>query len=446
MVVIKSEKRILKIVFFITLIIMLSGCVNENSGAVPEKENVETEIQDLKENLTFRITWKTYSGRGETIRKIVDSFNLQNETEYNINTIDGDEDLTKIEELLRTDDVVDIYVLPYRYVQSLGNDKQLDNLTNFFNDSKDLFYPELWNLGVVDQKLFGIPWMGHSMGLIYNKDLLKKAGVNPGTITSVESLITACKKIEEKTDAKGFGLVGANHNDVSWMVNQFIYGFGGSLVSDDGTEVVINSDASKSALEFYKNELGNYAQNSWTEDTGLEVMEYFRKQEIAFEIQGLWGVTDIWKTGNNFETGVIPLERIGLLPEVGPMMIALQPGLSEGKKLTAVAFIKYLISVEAQEMIMMGEYSIERDSYYPFRLPVRKDIAQSSVFDTYPEFVVFLSGFEHPSIDVPVPMWQVIKDDLYAPYLHKVMRNEISIDDFLKMIEDKGNQILLESN
>jgi multiple sugar transport system substrate-binding protein len=255
-------------------------------------------------------------------------------------------------------------------------------------------------------------------------------------------LLLACEKVEENTDADGIGLVGANHNDVSWMVNQFIYGFGGSLVSDDGMEVTINSEASKLAIDFYKNKLGKYAQPTWTNDTGIEVMTYFRNQEIAFEIQGLWGVTDIWKNGNCFETGIISLESIGLFPEVGPMMLAVQPDIPEEKHDAIVAFIDYLLTVEAQEMIMQGEYSPEHDAYYPFRLPVRTDIAESSVFKKYPEFTVFLSGFEYPSIDVPVPLWQNIKDSIYAVNLNKVMNNQLSIDEFLKLIQAKGNEIL----
>jgi multiple sugar transport system substrate-binding protein len=223
---------------------------------------------------------------------------------------------------------------------------------------------------------------------------------------------------------------------------EFIYGFGGSLVSPDGSTVTVNSQNSKDAINFYKNELGRYAQDTWVDDTGVEVMDYFRNQQIAFEIQGLWGITDIWKSGNNFETGVIPLEQLGLYPEIGPMMLSLQPNLSKEKKDAAVEFIQFLITQKAQDMIMEGEYSPEHDAYYPFRLPVRKDISKSMVFKKYPEFAVFLSGFSQPSIDVPVPLWQRIKDDYYAPGLHSVMKGTTSVDEFLQQIEQEGNRIL----
>jgi multiple sugar transport system substrate-binding protein len=283
------------------------------------------------------------------------------------------------------------------------------------------------------------------MGLIYNKNLLDKAGVEPSTINSLEGLITACEKIEANTQAKGIGLVGANHNDVSWMINQFIYGFGGSLVDSTGKKVTINSEQAKTAIDFYKNKLGVHAQSSWKTDTGVEVMDAFREQQVAFEIQGIWGITDIWGNGKKFDTGVIPLESIGLYPEVGPMMLSIPSNLSDEKETAAIDFIKYLISKAAQDQIMDGEYSPEHDAYYPFRLPVRKDITETVVFKDHPEFTAFISGFSKPSIDVPVPLWQTIKDQIYAPGLHQVMDDEMSIDEFLQKVEKEGNIVLQEN-
>ena len=440
-----SMIRFCKIIFFL----ILSAALITSCG-MQSKENSQGKNTDLnsktnvKDNLNFRITWKTYSGRGEAISKIVDSYNAMNQTGYKIELVDGDENLEEIETLLGNPGTVDIYMLPYRYVQYLGYENKLQDLSNSMPNEESLFYENLWKLGVVNKKVYGVPWLGHSMGLIYNKQILEKAGVNPANIRSLDSLVTACKKVEENTAAKGIGLVGANHNDVSWMVNQFIYGFGGSLVNSEGTQVTINSKNAKDAIEFYKNELGSYAQDSWLSDTGVEVMDYFRNQQIAFEIQGLWGITDIWQNGSKFETGVIPLEDIGLYPEVGPMMVSIQPYLSEKKKTAAIEFVRYLISKEAQEMIMNGEYSPEHDAFYPFRLPVRKDISNSVVFKEYPEFVAFLSGFSKPSIDVPVPLWQRIKDEYYAPGLHQVMKGTLSVDDFLLKIQTEGNKILKE--
>lgn len=425
------------VMLFISSLIV--GCSSSDSGE-------SSSVIEEKETLIFRITWKTYSGRGEAIQAIVNTYNSTNKDHFKIKMIDGDEDLKAVDDLLKKDSPIDIYVLPYRFVKYLGLNNKLMDLTKDFEPVKDYFYQNLWDLAVVDGNAYGIPWLGHSMCLIYNKNLLKKAGVDPLSIKSITDLATACEKVEAHTEAQGIGLVGANHNDVSWMVNQFIYGFGSSLVDKDGKKVVINNQKSKEALDFYKNTLGKHAQKTWVNDTGIEVMDYFRRQQVAFEFQGLWGVTDIWKNGNPFEVGVIALDDIGLYSEVGPMMLALPAEMSADKKEAAEQFVRFLISKEAQKTIMHGEYSPEHDAYYPFRTPVRKDLTDSLFFKDHPEFLPFLEGFKNPSIDVPVPKWQKIKDQYYAPGLNQVMEDKVSIEVFLNSLEAEGNKLLMEED
>lgn len=449
----RMGRRIIITFLIAILLLELSGCKQSSKQKLSSQEAETSKIVSEEKVLNFRITWKAYSGRGEAINRIVSNYNEQSHMPYKVVVKDGDEDSISIEKLLNRASVesapskeqeagIDIYILPYRYIQYFGSKKLLMNLTEEFSSEKGVFYSKLWELSMVNEELYGIPWLGHTMGLIYNKNLLDKAEVDPESIIDLASLVVACEKVERSTDAMGIGLVGAEHNDISWMVNQFIYGFGGSLVSEDGLKVTINSEQTKDALRFYKDILGSHAQSSWKTDTGVEVMDAFRSQQIAFEIQGLWGITDIWKNGNSFKTGVIPLERINLYPEVGPMMVALPIDLEEQKEATAIDFIRYLISKEAQRQIMEGEYSPEKEAYYPFRLPVRTDSGKDDYFDNHPEFSEFLTGFNQPSIDVPTPRWQEIKDQYYAPGLHQVMLGQISIDDFLKNIEEQGNRIL----
>jgi len=428
-----------RIAFLIAIILI--AC--QFSCNTPPTSQADSMIQptETRENISFRITWQDYSGRGQAINKIVEQYNQLSQEDAVITLISGDEDMVSIQTLLESD-AQTVFVLPYRFVQYFGDLGLLTDLTSEFEEEASAFYPEVWALGTANGNTFGIPWLGHSMCLLYNKTLLDKAGVDPASIVDLDSFVSALIAIEEKTDAMGIGLVGAESNDVSWMVNQFIYGFGGKLVNKTGDRVLINSQQSSDALDFYMNVLGAHAQLSWTKDTGTEVMKYFLNQEVAFEIQGIWGISDIQKNGSPFEVGVIPLKQIGVCSEIGPMMLAIPESKSEQAKQQAIAFIRYMISIDAQQAILNGEYSPERDAYYPFRTPIRKDMADAQVMQLNPVYQVFIEGFGNPSIDVPVPAWQSIKKDLYEPGLHSVMIGAISIETFLTMIETEGNKIL----
>ena len=434
-----ASRRFLIVIILLFSFVFLISCGEKTQIDSSKQSNTA----DAGVKLNFRITWKDYSGRGEAIQKIVDSYNEEMSGDSAIAMVGGDEDIAAIEELLKSGSET-VYVLPYRFVKYFSDKGYLEDISAAFSEEENLFYPEVWDLGTVDNVTFGIPWLGHSMCLLYNKDLLDKAGVDAGSIKSLDALTKALEMVEQKTDAKGIGLVGADSNDISWMVNQFIYGFGSSLVSGDGKTVEINNEKSRAALDYYKNVLGMHAQATWTADTGEEVMKHFRNQEVAFEIQGIWGVTDILKNGSPFEVGIIAMDDVGLCAEVGPMMLAIPAGMSDQKKEEAIRFIRYMISADAQEKIMNGEYSPEHDAYYPFRTPIRIDMADSQIFKSNPEYKLFIEGFQNPSIDVPVPAWQKIKDDLYGSGLHRVMSGETTIDAFLEMMETEGNIILNE--
>lgn len=431
------------------LILLLGLCIIVTLGCLAcLAEPKQTEVQPVtsassKEVIRFRITWQDFSGRGEAIKRMVSQYNEANPGSIPVEVVGGDEDLELIKADLSANEKNTIYVLPYRYVQFFGSLSTLSKLESNFEPELDLFYPKLLELGTVDHHVFGIPWIGHSICLLYNESLVQKAGIDMAGITSLDKLTAALQSIESHTDAKGIGLVGANHNDVSWMVNQFIYGFGGKLVDSSGKMVAVNSIQARKALDYYRNVLGRYAQPTWVDDTGTEVMKAFLNQEIAFEFQGVWGVTDVEKNGNPFKVGIIELNKIGLYPEVGPLMLSVSSAIDPAIKPQAVKFMQYLISSDAQSIIMKGEYSPEHDAYFPFRVPVRKDLIDSVLKEKYPQFIPFVHGFENPSIDVPVPRWQIIKDKYYAPGLHQVMAGNLSIDQFLTQLEIDGNNSIL---
>ena len=436
-----KRRKIARLLLATLLVLIISGCSPDSdtsmqtAAPLPQVDVTST----VTRGVSLRITWALYSGRGEAIQKIVAAYNATRSTP--VAMTGGDEDMKAIQALLDSGAPY-LYVLPYRYVEYFGMKGALLDLTAAFETEKSSFYPEVWALGNVKGVTYGIPWLGHAMCLLYNQTLLAKAGVDAASIQSLASWVSAMKQVEARTDAKGFGLVGAEGNDVSWMVNQFIYGFGGSLVNREGTAVTINSKESRAALTFYKNILGAYAQPSWLQDTGVQVMDHFRDQQIAFEIQGIWGVTDIQKNGDPFEVGVISLKDIGLCAEVGPMMLAIPADLGEPMRSQALDLIRYLISPKAQEQILMGEYSPERDTYYPFRTPIRSDATAAEAFRAYPAYEKFIEGFKNPSVDVPVPAWQLVKDTYYSPGLHRYLAGEISADTLLTQIETEGNRLL----
>ena len=356
--------------------------------------------------------------------------------------IGGNENSEEIDTLLAEKDQNTVYVLPYRYIKHYGFEGMLSELSAGMIAYQDLYYEDIWKLNLVNGELYGVPWIGHSICLLYNKDLLAQAEVNPADIVDLETFAAALAKVEANTSARGIGLVGADHNDLSWMVNQFVYGFGSSLVDMETGAVTVNNDLTRQAILFYKEVLGSHAQDTWQSDTGVEVMKYFLNQEVAFELQGIWGLTDVYKNGRPFEVGIIVPSDIGIKSEVGPLMLSIPKEMSEENKVGAEDFIKYLMSSEAQTKIMLGEYSPEHDTYYPFRIPLRIDLMNTLIKENYEDYLPFIEGMKNPSIDVPIAEWKTVKTEIYEEGLHRVMTGELEIDMFLEDLERKANLLI----
>ncbi len=387
--------------------------------------------------INFRITWELHSARGVAIGKIVDAYN-GSQKKVHVNLVGGNEVFTDFISELEKDET-DVYMVPYRYVRDTQISGEFIELGDIYELYDELYYETVKQMAKSNGKIVSVPWIGHSMALIYNKDIVEKAGVDPQQFTSLDDLLDACKTINDNTGKKGLGLIGAESHDITWMMSQFIYTFGGCLAGCDTdgiqTEVMINSEQSYNAIDFYINELGAYAQDGWQEHTGEDVMDAFRVGEIAFEIQGPWGITDIWKSNAGFETGAISLAQMGMYSEVGPLMLSISKdsGDVEGAK----DFVSYLLKKSTLERVMDGEYDDKYETYYPYRVPLRTDMESSAFFTRYPEFLVFIEGYEMPSINTPSSEWVSIYKNIYAYYMHIAATGEIDISEALQNIENR---------
>lgn len=397
-----------------------------------------------KQELKFRITWATDSGRGKAISKIVEEFNKENPN-IHVTLVGGSEDIQELTTMFTSQDVPDVVQLPYRYTQKFGSEGLLLESNDELKKETSNFYDSIIKLGQVNGKTYGIPWIGHAIGLVYNKDLFAKAGLDPEKApTTWDELSSYSKIIEEKTGVKGLALVSKEGGDLNWLFAQFIYQNGGKIVNEDGT-IALNSPEAIEAINFYK-ELLKYSAGTVGETDGKGVMQLFKEGKAAMEIQGPWGVTDIWKAGNPFKVGTakLPKGKVGAFAEVGPHMLTI-PATVDAKKMDAInKFIQFMVSKKGSEMIMLGEYDEATKASYPFRVPIRKDMADVEYFKQHPEFLPFIEGLNEPSIEVPTPAYAQVREEIAIPAFAKILQGKMTTEAAVKEIQEKGNAKIKE--
>ena len=229
----------------------------------------------------------------------------------------------------------------------------------------------------------------------------------------------------------------------------FAHQAGAKLVKEVNGEyqVALNSTEGKKALEFYVKLVNEVCPPDTGNKDGGGVMADFRNQVAAMEFQGPWGITDIWKNGRPFEVSAAPVPAgpAGRAADIGPYMLAITTGIKGEQLEASYQLINFLGSKKGQEMLMRGEKA-QDGNYYPFRVPIRKDMATTEYFQQNPEFIAFIEGMKYPSINSPIKEWVKISAEVYRSELNKAVLGLITPEEALKNIEERGNKILAESS
>jgi N,N'-diacetylchitobiose transport system substrate-binding protein len=192
------------------------------------------------------------------------------------------------------------------------------------NDSASadqLFLASLNSASVYQDKLYAMPFYAGDRVLIYRKDLMTAAGIDPTTITSKDKLIAASKTLAQKNSSvKDFsGLYVAGQNWYSLL--QMIWDRGGSLATNTGGTwaAQLESAASVQGIQDY---VDYYKAGS----TGPKNNDEMNPPEYTLFQQGKVGMF----VGNGWEigSGIGKTGAVTSMDQVGVMAI---PSVNDGK-------------------------------------------------------------------------------------------------------------------
>lgn len=158
------------------------------------------------------------------------------------------------------EDVFYTYFTDARHVAGIH---QAADLTPYLEGLKSYrsIQKQLRDIYTVDGKVYGIPRTGYSMGLIYNRALFRKAGLDPDQPpTTWEEVRADARRIA----ALGDGTVGyadySAQNQGGWHFTAELYSQGGDVVGPDGRKATIDTPAGRAVLQ-------NLHDMRWTDDS-----------------------------------------------------------------------------------------------------------------------------------------------------------------------------------
>lgn len=338
----------------------------EEAGAeTTEKEDgiALVQKQEASEGTTEIEFW--YAG-GKTavqvVQDIIDKYNAS-QSVYHVSAVtqaDYDETYQKLQAGIAGKAAPDVVLLDAGVARSLSDKNLTADLTPYIDAAEDFSMDDLIQVfadqGKDDKgKIFAIPAYGTTQIFYYNIEAFKDAGIQAEDIKTWQDLAEAAKKIKDGGKFT-YGW------EPMWGADNMIdaaFSNGGSIFSEDGTQVTINSDAWVEVWEGFRTWI--HDDKTMAIHSGGQGWEYWYNT-IDDVLNGVAG----GYTGSSGDQADLDFSVVAAMEQPAwdedsasaPMAEALTlnvlEGSSEEEKQGAFDFIKYFTNPESQAAWTMG--------------------------------------------------------------------------------------------
>src|SRR5256714_1179571 len=207
-------------------------------------------------------------------------------------------------------DVVQIGDIDLPWFASKNAFVSLDPYMQRDHISKDLYYPTLYKLGVVNGKLYALTKDYATVAIFYNKDLFKAAHVPfPKAGWTWNDFVQDARKLTVIKGGRPVQWGASLPNDWPRGVEPLVRDFGGRLASPDGKKIdgYMNSSQTVKAVQFYVDMYNKYhIAPTPGEQKAFQNLDLFSGGKVAMNWTGPWQITT-WLQNKKFHFGVAPM-------------------------------------------------------------------------------------------------------------------------------------------
>lgn len=317
---------------------------SDNNASGGHAAPAQPSAEQPKENVTLDFIWFTDGVEGDVMKSIIAEYQKENpHVTINLNEVAYADLDTKLKTMIAggRPPALARVTNPGGYVnQALDLTPYVGDVDEFMSQFMESVKPYYY----IDEKIVSVPMEVTANGLIYNKTLFDKAGVqvpqSPDEIWTWDEFKAALKEVMDKGGAR-HGMVW-DFTPHRWST--MLYQFGGSIFNEDGTAAAINNEAGVEAVEYFVqlHKEGLMPESVWL--GGENPNNLFRSGTVAAHWSGNWMISN-YKDIENFEWGVTYMPKGVQRSSVpgGKYIMAFQ---GSGVEEEAVKFIQYVSSKE----------------------------------------------------------------------------------------------------
>ncbi len=314
--------------------------------------------------------------------QIVEAFNKSHENQIKLDIIPTGELVQKYATAVAGGTAPDGLSIDLIYTPAFAAAGQLEDITDW---AKSLPYfsqlsPAHVKTGTYKDRIYGLPYSADSSVLIWNKDLFKKAGLDPdkGPTTWAEIEAAAEKVNALGGDIKGYYFSGSCPGCNIFTFTPMVWASGGEILSDDGSKAMLTDPKLREGIDFYRGMIakGLVPEGAQT-DTGANFFAAFAGGNIGISPSGAFAIGALNTQYKNIDYGVtfLPGKDGGWSSFAGGDNFVFTKGTTKGDVLKE--FLDFSYSLEGQTLLA------SRGS-----LPVRGDIAKEALKDLDPRYQI----------------------------------------------------------
>ncbi len=294
------------------LLIPMAACGASGGGSGASTADIPAAGTDDGTEITL---W-TRSPLERQAKNAVEAYNKSHKNQVKLEIIPNDDMEGKVGGASQTDSLPDILAgdvvrIPYWASEGIFTDitKQIDGLDN----KSDLQQGHI-EAGTIDGKEYTLPFITDVSVMVWNKDLYKKAGLDPekGPSTIAEFVEQAKKVAALNEDGvAGSYLAGQSGGALVFDLFPSVWADGESVMNEDGTEATLNNDSMKAVLDAYKElaDTTNGLGAGSKEETGATWTAPFANGKIGVMPYPNTSSTALFEAeaDGGFEVGVTPI-------------------------------------------------------------------------------------------------------------------------------------------
>jgi multiple sugar transport system substrate-binding protein len=326
------------------------------------------------------------TGIGESFKKVVEAYNSSHENQVVATEVPFSELVQKYATAIAGGQAPDALSMDLIYNPAFAAAGQLEDLTDW---AKKLPYfnslsPSHVRLGTYQDRVYGLPLSVETSVFAWNKDLYKKAGLDPEKAPATWEEITANAETIRKLGDDTYGFYFSGGGCGGCMIFTFTpltWGAGADILSTDGKTATLDTPQMRKAVDYYRDMVKkDLVPASAASDNGANFLS-FTNGKIGQQSLGAFAIGTLVTEHPDIDFGVTLIPGVDGKPSsfAGGDNFVITKGT---KKIDAVKeFLEYIYSMDGQKV--MAKYG---------SLPTRGDIADKVLAGLDPRMQVGLKA------------------------------------------------------